>query len=302
MVEAVKQNFPQREIADAAFELQREYDSRRRGSSSASTTTSTPATSDIPTLRIDPELERKQRGRLQAVRARRDGRRRSRPRSPPCARRGARGHEPHAGAAGLRARPRHRGRDHRALQDVFGTYTRRRSSEPTQIRRRIVMRTRRNRRPRRRGGRQGPARRRAGRKRPRRARGRRQRHPLARDQDSKTPREKDGGPPPLLRPRREQAGPVHCRRPASPCPRHAGRRSRAKPAGRGRARPHMIRAPAGTYDRACTRARRSASSWPSLASTGTTAGRRSSPARCATPAWRSSTRACTRRRSRSSRP
>ena len=47
-----------------------------------------------------------------------------------------------------------------------------------------------------------------------------------------------------------------------------------------------------------------ASAWssPSRASTGTTAARRSWRVRCATPAWRSSTPACTRRRSRSSRP
>ena len=37
MVEAVKQNFPQREIADARYELQREIDARRARSSSAST-------------------------------------------------------------------------------------------------------------------------------------------------------------------------------------------------------------------------------------------------------------------------
>ncbi len=37
MVEAVKRGFPQREIADAAYTLQQEYDSTRRGSSSAST-------------------------------------------------------------------------------------------------------------------------------------------------------------------------------------------------------------------------------------------------------------------------
>ena len=38
MVEAVKRGFPQREIADAAYTLQQEYDSPRRASSSASTT------------------------------------------------------------------------------------------------------------------------------------------------------------------------------------------------------------------------------------------------------------------------
>ena len=71
MVEAVKQNFPQREIADAAYELQREYDSRERILVGVNDYVDA-GDEEIPTLRIDPELERKQRGRLQAVRARRD--------------------------------------------------------------------------------------------------------------------------------------------------------------------------------------------------------------------------------------
>ena len=72
MVEAVKRNFPQREIADAAFELQQEIDARRPRSSSASTPTPRATTARSPILRIDPALERKQIGRVQAVRARRD--------------------------------------------------------------------------------------------------------------------------------------------------------------------------------------------------------------------------------------
>ena len=74
MVEAIKQNYPQREIADASFRLQEEIERgdrivvgvnryRRR-------TTSTPTL-----LRIPAELERKQVGRVQAVRASRDGER-----------------------------------------------------------------------------------------------------------------------------------------------------------------------------------------------------------------------------------
>ncbi len=72
MVEAVKRNYPQREIADAAFELQREIDSGRRivvGVNSHVLEEEEP----IPTLRVDPALERKQLGRLQAARASRDG-------------------------------------------------------------------------------------------------------------------------------------------------------------------------------------------------------------------------------------
>ncbi len=71
MVEAVKANFPQREIADAAYELQTEYDSRERILVGVNDYVDS-GDEEIPLLRIDPELERKQLGRLQAVRARRD--------------------------------------------------------------------------------------------------------------------------------------------------------------------------------------------------------------------------------------
>jgi methylmalonyl-CoA mutase N-terminal domain/subunit len=72
MVDAVKRNYPQREIADAAFTLQQEIDARERivvGVNSFVAADEQP----IPTLRVDPALERKQIGRLQAARARRDG-------------------------------------------------------------------------------------------------------------------------------------------------------------------------------------------------------------------------------------
>jgi methylmalonyl-CoA mutase N-terminal domain/subunit len=72
MVQAVKRNYPQREIADAAFTLQQEIDSGERlvvGVNSFVAADETP----IPTLRVDPELERKQIGRLHAARAKRDG-------------------------------------------------------------------------------------------------------------------------------------------------------------------------------------------------------------------------------------
>jgi methylmalonyl-CoA mutase N-terminal domain/subunit len=71
MVEAVKRNFPQREIADAAFQLQCEYDSRERILVGVNDYVDS-GEQEIPILRIDPELERKQIDRLQAVRARRD--------------------------------------------------------------------------------------------------------------------------------------------------------------------------------------------------------------------------------------
>src|SRR6476646_8155894 len=72
MVEAVKRNYPQREIADAAFTLQQEIDAGDRvvvGVNRYVAEDEQP----IPTLRIDPALESKQIGRLQAARARRDG-------------------------------------------------------------------------------------------------------------------------------------------------------------------------------------------------------------------------------------
>jgi methylmalonyl-CoA mutase N-terminal domain/subunit len=71
MVEAVKQNFPQREIADASFELQTEIDSGRRWVVGVNAYRHEDD-GQIPTLRIDPALERKQIDRVTAVRARRD--------------------------------------------------------------------------------------------------------------------------------------------------------------------------------------------------------------------------------------
>ena len=71
MVEAVKQNFPQREIADASYELQGEIDNGRRLVVGVDAHTEGDD-GQTPVLRIDPELERKQIGRLQAVKARRD--------------------------------------------------------------------------------------------------------------------------------------------------------------------------------------------------------------------------------------
>jgi methylmalonyl-CoA mutase N-terminal domain/subunit len=72
MVEAVKRNYPQREIADAAFELQQEIDAGERvvvGVNRYIQEDEQP----IPTLRVDPALERKQIDRLQGTRARRNG-------------------------------------------------------------------------------------------------------------------------------------------------------------------------------------------------------------------------------------
>jgi methylmalonyl-CoA mutase N-terminal domain/subunit len=72
MVEAIKQNYPQREIADASFRYQREVDDGRRvvvGVNRYHDAGEEP----VEILRIDPALERKQVGRVEAVRAGRDG-------------------------------------------------------------------------------------------------------------------------------------------------------------------------------------------------------------------------------------
>jgi methylmalonyl-CoA mutase, N-terminal domain len=72
MVEAVKRNYPQREIADASFELQAEIDAGRRIVVGVNGYTDG-GDDDTPILRIDPALERKQIDRVTAVKAKRDG-------------------------------------------------------------------------------------------------------------------------------------------------------------------------------------------------------------------------------------
>jgi methylmalonyl-CoA mutase, N-terminal domain len=71
MVEAIKQSFPQREIADASFRYQEEVRDRKRIVVGVNEHRSEDG-DEIPILRIDPALERKQVGRLGATRARRD--------------------------------------------------------------------------------------------------------------------------------------------------------------------------------------------------------------------------------------
>jgi methylmalonyl-CoA mutase N-terminal domain/subunit len=72
MVEAVKQNYPQREIADASFQLQEEIERQQRIIVGVNRYQQVEER-QVEILRIPPELERKQIGRVQAVRARRDG-------------------------------------------------------------------------------------------------------------------------------------------------------------------------------------------------------------------------------------
>jgi methylmalonyl-CoA mutase N-terminal domain/subunit len=71
MVEAVKQNFCQREIADASYELQGRIDHGDRVVVGVNRFTEGDD-SDTPLLRIDPALERKQIDRVTAVKGRRD--------------------------------------------------------------------------------------------------------------------------------------------------------------------------------------------------------------------------------------
>ena len=71
MVEAVKQNYPQREIADASYELQQRIDAGERIVVGVNAFTEGDD-DQTPILKIDPALERQQIERLQGVRARRD--------------------------------------------------------------------------------------------------------------------------------------------------------------------------------------------------------------------------------------
>jgi methylmalonyl-CoA mutase, N-terminal domain len=71
MVEAVKRNYPQREIADASFTYQQEVDSGQRIVVGVNGYTEGDE-GTIETLRIDAALERKQTDRLEGVRSRRD--------------------------------------------------------------------------------------------------------------------------------------------------------------------------------------------------------------------------------------
>jgi methylmalonyl-CoA mutase N-terminal domain/subunit len=71
MVEAVKRSYPQREIADASYELQCEIDAGRRIVVGVNAFTEGGG-EETPILRIDPTLEQQQIDRLRGVRARRD--------------------------------------------------------------------------------------------------------------------------------------------------------------------------------------------------------------------------------------
>ena len=111
MVEAIKQNFPQREIADASFRYQQEVDSKQRIVVGVNDYVNEDD-DEIPILRIDPELERKQAGRLRGDQG---APRLGRGRAHAGRAEGGRGdrRQPDAALPRLRPRPRLRGRDGR---------------------------------------------------------------------------------------------------------------------------------------------------------------------------------------------
>jgi methylmalonyl-CoA mutase N-terminal domain/subunit len=72
MVEAIRRNFPQREIAESSFQYQQELNERRRIVVGVNDFTQEDE-EETPILRIDPALECKQVERLAATKAARDG-------------------------------------------------------------------------------------------------------------------------------------------------------------------------------------------------------------------------------------
>jgi methylmalonyl-CoA mutase N-terminal domain/subunit len=123
MVEAVKRNYPQREIAEASFRFQSEVESGDRGIVGVNRYVEGNDDAPISLLRIDPALERKQIDRLQASRARRDSEavERSLVALKEAASPGGRNlMEPLLDCARVHATE---GEIIEALQEVFGTYT-----------------------------------------------------------------------------------------------------------------------------------------------------------------------------------
>ena len=121
MVEAVKQNYPQREIADASFRLQEEIERGERVIVGVNRYQQDEER-DLELLKIPPGLEKKQVGRVQAVRAARDGAAAEATLS--ALREAAAGEtnlmEPLLDAARAQATE---GEIIQSLQEVFGTYT-----------------------------------------------------------------------------------------------------------------------------------------------------------------------------------
>lgn len=72
IVAAVEQGFPQREIADSAFDDQKKVEKGERVIVGINKYTEAGTTEQIPTLKIDPEIERSQTNRVTSMKARRD--------------------------------------------------------------------------------------------------------------------------------------------------------------------------------------------------------------------------------------
>jgi methylmalonyl-CoA mutase N-terminal domain/subunit len=120
MVEAIRQDFPQREIADASFTYQTELNERRRIVVGVNDFQN--EEEEVAILRIDPGLERKQIERLQSTRARRDSIEVERALAE--LKRAAAGEENLMPAIIDAARARAtEGEMIAAMQEVFGTYT-----------------------------------------------------------------------------------------------------------------------------------------------------------------------------------
>ena len=72
IVKAVEEGYPQREIARSAYEFQRQVDSGERSIVGVNKYRNAAEDDQIPTLKIEPEVERQQIERIKALRARRD--------------------------------------------------------------------------------------------------------------------------------------------------------------------------------------------------------------------------------------
>ncbi len=72
IVRAVEEGYPQREIANAAYQFQRQVDSKQRIIVGVNKYVSSEP-GKIPTLKIDDEVERRQRTRIDRVKQMRDG-------------------------------------------------------------------------------------------------------------------------------------------------------------------------------------------------------------------------------------
>jgi methylmalonyl-CoA mutase, N-terminal domain len=121
MVEAIRRNFPQREIADASFTYQQELNERKRIVVGVNDFTQEDE-EETPILKIDPALERKQVDRLQATRARRDAAAAERALADLKGAAAGEGNLMPPIIAAARARATE-GEMIAAMQEVFGTYT-----------------------------------------------------------------------------------------------------------------------------------------------------------------------------------